>query len=78
MLSPTILARGRIVGTWRRTLCRGGVVIEPRPFTPLGRAEQRALAAASERYAGFLGLPIVETRSRAVPARPERPARADA
>ncbi|OFX24873.1 MAG: hypothetical protein A2V77_17595 [Anaeromyxobacter sp. RBG_16_69_14] len=60
MLSPTILVGDRILGTWRRTLQRGGVAIEPRPFAPLAAAGQRALSGASERYARFLGLPIVE------------------
>jgi hypothetical protein len=60
LLSPTILVGDRILGTWRRTLQQGGVAIEPRPFAPLAEAEQRALSGASERYARFLGLPIVE------------------
>ena len=60
MLSPTILVGNRILGTWRRTLQQGGVAIEPRPFAPLTEAGQRALSGASERYARFLGLPIVE------------------
>lgn len=63
MLSPTVVLDGRVVGTWRRTLGRKGVAVEPALFAPLDRGGLRALSAASERYARFLGLPRVERAS---------------
>ena len=58
MVSATLLVDGRIAGTWRRTLGRGGVTVELLPFSPLSARRRRALAAAAGRYARFLGLPL--------------------
>jgi hypothetical protein len=60
ILSPTIVAAGRVVGTWRRTLTRGAVCVEPALFAPLARPKARAFAAAVRRYADFLGLSVRE------------------
>jgi hypothetical protein len=60
MVSATLLVDGRIAGTWRRTLGRGGVTVELLPFAPLSARRRRALAAAARRYARFLGLPLAE------------------
>jgi hypothetical protein len=57
MLSPTIILNGRVVGTWRRMLKKGFVLIAPIPFTPLNRHEKKALAVAAAEYGAFLGLP---------------------
>jgi hypothetical protein len=54
----TICVDGRVVGMWRRTLKKGVVVVETAFFAPLSRAKTRAVAAAAERYAGFLGLKL--------------------
>jgi hypothetical protein len=56
LLSPTIVVKGRIVGTWTRTLGRNGVVVVPRFFGRPGPAELRSVAAAAVRYGRFLGL----------------------
>jgi hypothetical protein len=56
---PTIVVDGEVVGTWRRTITAKGVVVEPRPFAPLTRAEARGFDAAVERYAEFLGRPLL-------------------
>jgi hypothetical protein len=56
LLSPTIASRGRIVGTWTRTLTRNSVVVVPRFFKRPGPAELRSVAAAAVRYGRFLGL----------------------
>jgi hypothetical protein len=53
---PVVLAGGRIVGTWRRTLKKHTVGVTPSLFAPLGEGGERALAAATKRYAAFLGL----------------------
>ena len=59
VLSPTIVINGRVVGTWKRTLNKNSVVIESKPFTPLTKAENRAIADAAHRYGAFLGVPVV-------------------
>jgi hypothetical protein len=56
LLSPTIAAKGRIVGTWTRTLGKNGVVVVPRFFDRPGPAELRSVAAAAVRYGRFLGV----------------------
>lgn len=62
MLSPTLVVDGRIVGTWRRRLVRGGVSLEAAPFGRLGADARRALGEARERYAAFLGVAAVASR----------------
>jgi Winged helix DNA-binding domain len=59
IFSPVIVINGQVVGTWKRTLKKGAVVITPSPFTSLKRAETRALIAAAHRYGAFLELPAV-------------------
>lgn len=53
-----IVAGGRIVGTWKRTLARGSVVVEARFFKPAAAAQHRAFTAAAKRLGKFLGLPV--------------------
>jgi hypothetical protein len=55
IFSPSIVARGQVVGVWKRVLKRGSVVVTPIPFRPLSKAERGGLAAAAERYGAFLG-----------------------
>jgi hypothetical protein len=59
IFKPTIVVDGQIVGTWKRTLTRGALVITPTIFTKLGKAETRALNAAARRYGEFLDAPVV-------------------
>jgi len=58
-LTYIIVVDGQIVGTWKRTLRKGAVVIETNSFTPLTNAENRAVAAAADQYGAFLDLPVV-------------------
>jgi hypothetical protein len=62
MLSPMIVAGRRVLGSWRRTLRRDGVVVEAEPFEPLRPGDRRAFDAAAGRYASFLGLAVVTAR----------------
>jgi len=57
LLSPTIVAGGRIVGTWRRTRKGGKAAIELQPFAPLGMTAVRALGAVADRYGAFFETP---------------------
>jgi len=57
--SPTIVIDGQVVGTWKRTLKKGSVVITPSPFTVLKKAEKHAFTLAARQYGAFLKLPAV-------------------
>jgi len=54
ILRPAIVANGRVVGTWTRTLGKGSVEVDVSPFSRLGATARRAVAAAARRYAAFL------------------------
>jgi hypothetical protein len=56
LLSPTITVKGRIVGTWTRTLAKDKAVIVPRFFGRPGTAELRSIEEAVRRYGTFLGV----------------------
>jgi hypothetical protein len=58
-IAPTMMIEGQVVGTWKRRLSEGSVIVTPKPFTRLKRAETQALAAAARRYGAFLGRPAV-------------------
>jgi len=51
-----ILVDGLCVGSWKRTLGRGSVVVEAALFTRLDEDGERALNAAVARFGEFLGL----------------------
>ena len=53
-----IVLDGLIAGTWKRTVKKSEVVIELVRFRDLAKAEEQAIADATERYGKFLGLPI--------------------
>lgn len=55
MLNAVIVARGRVVGTWKRTLSPKSVTVTPSLFGDLTRTEQQALDREIARYAAFLG-----------------------
>jgi hypothetical protein len=58
ILYPTIVVDGQVVGTWKRTLKKGAVVINLSPFAPLSEAATGAIAAAARRYGAFLGAAV--------------------
>jgi Winged helix DNA-binding domain len=58
VLSPTIVAGGRVVGAWKRTFKKDAVVITVSPFAPLSEVQNHALSAAVERYGRFVGMPV--------------------
>ncbi len=59
LLDNAITLDGQIIGSWKRTLRKAEVNVSPQLIAPLGEAEDRALTAAIERYAAFLGLAAV-------------------
>jgi hypothetical protein len=54
LLRPTLLAGGRVVGTWGRTLGKGTVALSVRAFARLDPRQRRALDGAVAGYATFL------------------------
>jgi hypothetical protein len=63
VLNPTIVAEGRVAGTWKRAFKKDSVVVTVSTFAPLGEAEDRALSAAVERYSRFVGMPATVNRT---------------
>jgi hypothetical protein len=60
ILNPVIVLDGEVVGTWKRTLGKNGVIVTPQLFDgPLSIDQEGGLAAAVERYGRFLGLPAL-------------------
>lgn len=59
-IGPSIIIDGRMAGTWKRTLKKNAVIVEPNLFAPINEAETHALDAAAERYGRFLGLPVAK------------------
>jgi hypothetical protein len=58
MLQAVVIADGRVVGTWKRTLKPSAVDIDISAFRSFQRKETTALNAACDRYATFLGLKV--------------------
>jgi winged helix DNA-binding protein len=54
----TIVLDGEVVGSWKRTVKGGAVIVELAPFFPLSSAQQEAVTVAALRYGGFAGLPV--------------------
>jgi hypothetical protein len=54
--TPIIVARGRVVGTWRRRIDRGEVFFETSTFTPLSKPTTEGVKRALRGYARFLSL----------------------
>lgn len=58
MFLSTIVVRGEIVGTWRRTATSKNVRVDTVPFASLSIADRRAFGRALDRYGNFIGLPV--------------------
>ena len=56
ILSPVIVLRGQVVGSWQRTIKKDTVTVKPAFFKALDRADREAVGKAVVRYARFLGL----------------------
>jgi len=56
IFNHTIIANGKIIGIWKRTIGKSKVDIELIPFAPLSKVNKTAIATAAKRYAKFLGL----------------------
>jgi len=56
---PTLVADGKVLGTWKRSFKKQGIELTVHPFEPVGEREGEVLQAA-ERYAAFIGLPLIQ------------------
>ena len=54
----SLIIGGCRVGTWRRTITGKKATLETNLIAPLNRAQAKALRAAADRYADFLGVPL--------------------
>jgi hypothetical protein len=54
IINPVVVVNARVVGTWKRVLRGKSVEITPTLFRALTQKEQRAFAAAANRYAAFV------------------------
>jgi len=76
MFMPTIVAGGRIVGTWRTATSKGKLAERATPFAPLSARDDRALAAATKDFERFVGTPpaaqLHSTGDHSSSARPAR------
>lgn len=57
-LGQMMLLRGRLAGTWKRTLKPQSVVLELNAFSALKKTENSAVQQAARRYGAFVGLPV--------------------
>jgi hypothetical protein len=58
MFLPTIVVRGRVVGTWRRRKTGKGLTVSPTLFVPVSRRHRSDFEVAISAYGAFLGVPV--------------------
>ena len=58
---PTIVADGRVIGTWKREIKKGRVELRALPFETFSKKEGAGFIRAGEEYAAFLGFPATFT-----------------
>jgi hypothetical protein len=62
-LGPAVVVDGRVVGTWKRMITEGSVVIDVTSFAPLTAKARHAVIDAAEGYAQFLQRePVIRLR----------------
>ncbi|HNP72259.1 MAG TPA: winged helix DNA-binding domain-containing protein [Kouleothrix sp.] len=57
IFNPIVVIGGRVLGTWKRAFAKKSVVLSFSAFAHFSAGQARAIEAAAERYAAFLGLP---------------------
>ena len=58
-LQYIIILDGQLIGTWKRTIKKDGVLIQMNIFTEQTEAESQAVALAAQQFGAFLELPVV-------------------
>ena len=59
IINAAMVVDGRVVGSWKRALRSGQVIVTPEPFSPLPKAMKAVLGPAARRYGQFLGVPAL-------------------
>ncbi|MDR3201761.1 MAG: winged helix DNA-binding domain-containing protein [Bifidobacteriaceae bacterium] len=59
---PTLVSRGRVVGTWRPSLAAAGITVTLAPFAPLSQRARAGFAREARAYAAFCGEPLAGVR----------------
>lgn len=54
IFKPTVIVNGKVAGTWKRTLHKQALVIEPTWYIPLTATQEKTMYRAAEAYAVFL------------------------
>lgn len=61
ILAHYVVVDGVVLGTWQRTLKKGAVNLQIKPFIPLTEAQTQAVEVAAQRFGNFLGLaPVLD------------------
>ena len=55
---PIIVVDGQVAGIWKQEAKRDAITLALQPFLTLGASERRALDAAAQQYAAYLGRPV--------------------
>jgi hypothetical protein len=55
VLKPVIVSRGRVIGSWQRTIGKTGVVVRPSMFGRVDASVREAMDVAARKYGRFLG-----------------------
>jgi len=63
LLSNTIIADGKVAGTWKRILKKDRVEVEINLLHALSKSKKKDIAIAVKRYGKFLGLPVTITNA---------------
>ena len=58
VFQATLVLDGLVRGTWRRAQKSGAMKLGVHPFVKLSAARRKEVAAAADRYAAFLGIPV--------------------
>ncbi len=58
LFQNTLLINNQIAGAWKRTIKPDRIILEIKPFAPLGKENNQALELAAERYGHFLERPV--------------------
>jgi hypothetical protein len=55
IFKPIVVIDGQVVGSWKNRVSKSGLVVTVSPFSRTGKMPWRAVDAAAQRYARFLG-----------------------
>ncbi|MFI7602108.1 winged helix DNA-binding domain-containing protein [Actinoplanes sp. NPDC049681] len=73
VFQSTLVASGRAVATWKRTLGKSAVTVDVFPLTSMKPAARKRAQAALEPFAAFVGLPLKVRWSQGSPSSTDSP-----